>query len=203
MKAEAGSFDSDSTPSAPPLYTIGYGSRTMEEFLAVLRAHEVEYVIDVRSAPYSKFKPEFSKASLAAVLKRHGFHYVFMGDLLGGQPDAPDCYSDGKVDYDKVRTKPFFQAGLDRLKSARQQGLRVALMCSEGRPELCHRVKLIGEALESLGIPVAHIDEDGQLRSQSEVIHRLTGGQLDLFGPAFTSRKRYPVGSQEADEPHD
>jgi uncharacterized protein (DUF488 family) len=195
MNAEAGPLTSrdGSTEPTPPLYTIGYGSRTMEQFMAALRAYKLAYVIDVRSAPYSKFKPEFSKATLELALKRQGLRYVFMGDLLGGQPDDPDCYIEGKVDYEKVRTKAFFQAGLDRLKAAYEQRLRAALMCSEGRPEQCHRTKLIGEVLSALGIPVAHIDEDGQIRSQTEVIARLTGGQLDLFGaPTFTSRKRYP-----------
>jgi uncharacterized protein (DUF488 family) len=198
MKAEEGLFtpqDGGSTESTPPLYTIGYGSRTMEAFVEVLRAHGLAYVIDVRSAPYSRYRPEFSKALLELALKRSGIRYVFMGDLLGGQPDDPDCYVEGKVDYDKVRNRPYFQAGLDRLKNARQQHVRATLMCSEGRPEQCHRAKLIGEALSQMGIEVLHVDEDGQLRSQSEVITRLTGGQLDLFGaPAFTSRKRYPAG---------
>ena len=67
-------------------------------------------------------------------------------------------------------------------------------MCSEGRPEQCHRSKLIGEALAGLGISLCHIDEDGALLTQRQVIDRLTHGQLDLFGqPCFTSRKRYPL----------
>src|ERR1041384_6423293 len=198
MNAEAGQDTPsiDSAGSAAPLFSIGYGSRTMEQFLEALRAHQVAYIIDVRSAPYSKFKPEFSKQSLELTLKAHGVRYVFMGDLLGGQPSDPDCYTDGKVDYERLKAKPFFQAGLDRLKIAHQQHLRAALLCSEGRPEQCHRAKLIGEALAVLGLPLVHIDEDGQLRSQAEVIRRLTGGQLDLFGPqTFTSRKRYSPSS--------
>jgi uncharacterized protein (DUF488 family) len=186
-----------SHPEGPHLYSIGYGTRTVDEFIRALQRYEVEYVIDVRSAPYSKFKPEFSKQSLEATLKSHGLRYVFMGDLLGGQPNDPDCYVDGKVDYTRLRVKPYFQAGIERLKTAHCQRLRAVLMCSEGRPEQCHRTKLIGEALAEVGIPLRHIDEDGQLRSQAEVINRLTGGQLDLFGaPAFTSRKRYATGSE-------
>jgi uncharacterized protein (DUF488 family) len=74
-------------------------------------------------------------------------------------------------------------------------------MCSEGRPEQCHRSKLIGEALATAGIHVCHIDETGQLLTQQQVIDRLTRGQLDLFGPTtFTSRKRYgPI--KDEDEP--
>jgi len=183
----------------PPLFTIGYGARTLEEFIAALKANRIEYLIDVRSAPYSKFKPEFSKDLLQHQVERAGIRYLFMGDTLGGQPKDPDCHTDGKVDYDKVRAQSFFQKGVERLRKAFQQQRPVALMCSEGRPEQCHRSKLIGEALAAAGIPVCHIDEDGCLLTQTQVIDRLTKGQMDLFGPAsFTSRKRY--GPREGED---
>ncbi|MGO8929196.1 MAG: DUF488 family protein [Limisphaerales bacterium] len=185
--------------SRQPLFTIGYGARTLEEFLAALKTNRIEYLIDVRTAPYSKFKPEFSKDLLQYHVERTGVHYLFMGDTLGGQPKDPACHTDGKVDYDKVRAQPFFQSGIERLRQAFEQQRRAALMCSEGRPEQCHRSKLIGEALAAAGIPVCHIDEDGGLLTQAEVIVRLTKGQMDLFGQAsFTSRKRYaPRGDED------
>ena len=183
-----------SDATATPVYTIGYGARTLEEFIEALKANGIEYLIDVRTAPYSKFKPEFSKELLQHHLERAGVRYVFMGDTLGGMPKEPCCLTDGKVDYDKVRVQPFFEAGMQRVRQAFQQRHRIALMCSEGRPEECHRSKLIGEALSAATIPVCHIDEDGTLVSQTEVIERLTQGQMDLFGgPSFTSRKRYGV----------
>jgi hypothetical protein len=65
-------------------------------------------------------------------------------------------------------------------------------MCSEGKPEQCHRSKLIGASLADLNVDVRHIDESGELRTQDEIVRNLTGGQLSLFGDAtFTSRKRY------------
>ena len=147
----------------------------------------------MRTAPYSKFKPEFSKEQLQHRLECAGIRYLFMGDTLGGQPADPACHTDGKVDYDKVRAQPFFQRGIERLRNGFDQQRRAALMCSEGRPEQCHRSKLIGEALTAAGIALCHIDEDGVVLTQTQVIDRLTKGQLDLFGqPAFTSRKRYP-----------
>ena len=180
------------TESVQPLYSIGYGARTIEQFAAALQRYQIQYVIDVRSSPYSRFRPEFSQAPLMAALKQRGFQYVFMGDFLGGQPKDPDCYSDGKVDYEKLRTKEFFQTGLGRLKNAWERQLRTVIVCSEGRPEQCHRAKLIGEALARMGIPISHIDDNDQLIGQDAVIRRLTGGQLDLFGQTpFTSRKRY------------
>ncbi len=178
--------------SLSPLFTIGYGARTLEDFIALLKANEIEYLIDVRTAPYSKFKPEFSRELLQHHLERAGIRYLFMGDTLGGQPRDPACHTDGKVDYDKLRAQPSFQQGIQRLRKAFEQQRRAALMCSEGRPEQCHRSKLIGEALAAADIPVCHIDEDGAVLTQRQVIERLTQGQMDLFGQAsFTSRKRY------------
>jgi len=186
----------------PTLHTIGYGARSLDELVAALKAYHIEYLLDVRSSPYSKFKPEFTKEALEAALKARGIRYVFVGDTLGGQPRDPGCYTDGKVDYDKVRQQPFFQTGLDRLRKAHEQRLRAALMCSEGRPEQCHRSKMIGEALVAAGVPIRHIDENGQLLTQAQVMDRLTGGQLDFFdGPSLTSRKRYGPGKDEDPEP--
>jgi len=186
----------------PTLHTIGYGARSLDELVAALRVYRIEFLLDVRSSPYSKFKPEFTKEALEAALKARGIRYVFAGDTLGGQPRDPDCYTDGKVDYEKVRQQSFFHTGLERLRMIHEQRLRAAVMCSEGRPEQCHRSKMIGEALAAAGIPVLHIDEDGQLLTQTQVMDRLTGGQLDFFGgPALTSRKRYGPGSDEEGEP--
>jgi uncharacterized protein (DUF488 family) len=188
------------TQTSVSVYTIGYGARDLAAFLDVLRAHDIGYLLDVRSTPYSRFKPEFSKDALARTVREQGIQYLYLGHQLGGQPDDPSCYQgDGKVDYAVVAQLPAFRVGLERVERAYRQGRRVALMCSEGKPEQCHRSKLIGKFLDERDIPVLHIDENGDLLSQAEVIARLTGGQLNLFGgPDFTSRKRYE--SIEADD---
>ena len=54
--------------SEVPIYTIGYGDRSLEEFIAALHANAIAYLLDVRTAPYSRFKPEFSKEALALSL---------------------------------------------------------------------------------------------------------------------------------------
>lgn len=177
-----------------PIFTIGYGAREIEELIAVLKRYQIAYLIDVRSKPYSRYKPDFSKQALEERLKVAGVRYLFMGDLLGGQPDDPDCYVDGKVDYEKVNEKGFYRQGIGRLAEAWKQQRRVALMCSEGKPEQCHRSKLIAATLVAAQIEVAHIDENDALISQEDVLLRLRGGQPSLFGTAldhFTSRKRY------------
>lgn len=164
-----------------PIYTIGYGSRSITEFIELLHQHEISYLIDVRSAPYSRYKPEFSKAPLANELEQHGIRYVFMGDTLGGRPDET-CYVNGRLDYEKVKEREYYQRGIERLQTAFSQQHSVVLMCSEGKPEECHRCKLIGATLTTQDIPVIHIDENDEQVTQEKVVERLTGGQLSMFG---------------------
>lgn len=162
-----------------PIYTIGYGSRSVEELVATLRHYNIAYLVDVRTAPYSRYKPEYSKEALAASLHAHGIRYLFLGDKLGGRPTDPACYSNGKVDYEKVKEQPFYQAGLERVQQAFRQQARIVLMCSEGKPTQCHRSKLIGASLAHLNIPVIHIDEQGAPQTQEDVM--ITDGQLALL----------------------
>lgn len=175
-----------------PIYTIGYGSRSISEFIDVLQQYEIAYLIDVRSVPHSGYKPEFSKNQLANEVEQHGIRYVFMGDLLGGKPDDESCYVNGIVDYEKVKEAEFYKRGIERLRTAWTQQQRVALMCAEGKPEHCHRAKLVSATLTDEDLPVVHIDENSEEMTQEQIIDRITGGQMNLFGEeTFYSRKKH------------
>ncbi len=165
----------------PPIYTIGYGKRSLEELIELLKRYGIEFLIDIRSQPYSRFRPEFSKAALEKCLEVYAIRYIFMGDALGGRPDDETCYVDGKVDYGLVREKAFYQQGIGRLQVAWQKQLPVALLCSEARPQECHRGKLVGNTLMEQQIAVAHIDEMGEIKTQEAINQALTDGQLPLF----------------------
>jgi len=187
-----------------PVYTIGYGNRSFNEFVGLLRLYDIKFLVDVRSQPYSRFKPEFSKEQLEKQLKQCGIRYVFMGDSLGGRPKDSDCYIDGKVDYAKLQAKSFYQEGIVRVCTAWQKQLHFALMCAEVKPEECHRGKLIGNTLIEQHIDVAHIDETGKVQTQDEVNQAIVGNQLSLFdqtpslasnGNLRFSRKTYAVTS--------
>ena len=179
-----------------PLYTIGHGNRKREVFLALLKAFGIEYVIDVRSQPYSKFNPQFNQNELKFFLEGNGVKYVFMGDSLGGRPKDTSCYdNEGKVNYEVVKTKDFFKQGVERLKTAYNNDVNVAIMCSESNPCECHRSKLIGRVLNFENIILQHIDENEKLKDQITVINELNKGlaEIDLFGNPIniTSRKAY------------
>jgi uncharacterized protein (DUF488 family) len=179
--------------------TIGYGARSIGEFIEAIQAAGAEYLVDVRSVPHSKYKPEFSREPLGARLEQSGIQYVFMGDALGGRPDDPSCYGlDGRVDYASCRMRPSFVRGLESLEAGWEAGHQIVLMCSEGKPEECHRTKLVAEELIAAGVPVAHIDENGRSRSHRAVMDLITDGQGTLFGEhaaAATSRKRHRIAS--------
>ena len=179
------------------ILTVGYGSRAIEEFIALLEGAGAEYLVDVRSAPYSRFKPKFSREPLAAQLEMHGIRYVFMGKELGGKPDDPEAFhADGRVDYERLRLQPAFLDGLASLEAGWEAGHTLVLMCSEGKPQECHRTKLIAEELVRLGVPVSHIDELGTSRAHHEIMALITDGQETLFGghaAASRSRKQYRV----------
>lgn len=178
------------------LYTIGHGNRKPEDFLALLKDFGIEYLIDVRSQPYSKFNPQFNQNDLKFFLERNNIKYVFMGDTIGGRPKDTSCYdNEGKVDYEALKTKEFFLQGIDRLKTAYNKDINVVIMCSESKPCECHRTKLIGRVLNTENVILKHIDEHGKIKDQTTVINELNKGlsEIDLFGNPInvTSRKAY------------
>ena len=160
-----------------PLYTIGHGNRKSEDFLALLKEFGIEYLIDVRSQPYSKFNPQYNQNDLKFFLERNGIKYVFMGDNIGGRPKDTSCYdNEGKVDYEAVKTKEFFINGIERLKTAYNKDINVVIMCSESKPCECHRSKLIGRVLNTDKIILKHIDENGKVKDQATVINEVNKG---------------------------
>lgn len=173
------------------IISIGYSRRKIQEFTQALNDNGVKYLIDVRTKPFSKYHPDFNRETLQAILKEAGIKYVFMGDTVGGLPRDPQCYTDGKVDYRKTADSEVFIRGLERLIKANSLDVNVSIMCSEMKPEQCHRTKLIGKELLKKGIIISHLDEQNVIRTQSEIIDRITKGQYSMFEDEFTSVKKY------------
>lgn len=178
------------------IYSIGHGNKNIEHFIAELKSFDIEYLLDIRSKPYSKWNPQFNQAALELELKNNGITYVFVGDTLGGLPEDRSCYDfNGKVVYDLIKEKDFFKQGLKRLTTANEKRIHLAIMCSESKPEECHRSKLIGQELLNKEISLKHIISNKRVKSQETVMNELTKGKgtVDLFGNEtdFTSRKSY------------
>ncbi len=174
-----GSLDSN-------LFTIGHSNLPADQFLALLKAHGVTAIVDVRSVPFSRRFPWFSSRTLAERLQSKGIAYVMVGDTLGGRPANPALYREGVADYEAMAETAEFRAGIDRVVNA-MTSYRVCLMCAEREPLDCHRCLLVGRALTGLGCTIEHILGDGSVEPHSVTEERLLaalrpGAGGDLFG---------------------
>ena len=152
--------------------TVGHSNHPLETFVSLLQRHGVTTLADVRSAPYSRFNPQFNRKSLDAALQAHGITYRFMGRALGGRPEDRSCYENGRVRYDRLARTPLYREGIDRVMEAARDE-RIALMCAEREPLDCHRTLLVGRTLAGRGVAVTHILADGALEPHDDTIDRL------------------------------
>lgn len=144
------------------LYTIGHSNIDIDSFIKLLIYAGINVLVDVRSSPYSRYALQFNKEALINALKSRGIKYIFMGDVLGGKPNDNSCYVDGRVDYELVRGKEYYQKGLDRLMKG-IGSYRVAIMCSEEDPIKCHRRNLIARDIYKKGVKIFHIRNSGEI----------------------------------------
>jgi uncharacterized protein (DUF488 family) len=178
------------------VWTIGHSTRSTEEFLAALAAHEIEAVVDVRRFPGSRRLPHFGAAALGASLRAGGVSYAWI-DALGGRrradPDSPnDAWeNDAFRGYaDHTGTEEFANGLFELLMVA--SGLRTAIMCAELLWWRCHR-RIIADVLVSIGYEVRHVRDTSGAAEPHELAPpaRLVDGvltyaspvvQLDLYG---------------------
>lgn len=154
------------------LYTIGHSTHAIEQFFELLSIHAITAICDVRSSPYSSFNPQFNRETLQAELKQKGITYVFLGKELGPRSDDPTCYVNGKVQYSALAKTDLFQQGVQRLKKG-MASYRIALMCAEKDPIMCHRTILVCRQLRESGIKIRHILDDGSIEEHNDSVRRL------------------------------
>ena len=154
------------------LYSIGHSNHAIDHFINLLQQHQVDLLVDVRSAPYSRFNPQYNKNNLAGSLKAAGIEYLFFGKELGARVEDPSCYIEGKVQYSRLAARQEFKDAITRLiRQATEQ--RLALMCAEKEPLDCHRTILVSPALSRLGHEVKHILADGSIEAHDQTLKRL------------------------------
>lgn len=192
------------------LYTIGHSNYTFEQFLELVRGHDIEVIADVRSAPYSRWVPHFNKRELERALEENGVRYVYLGRELGGRPDNPEFLDDeGHALYYKMAQTPEFHSGIERLREGIKQH-RVAVMCAEEDPTVCHRTLLVGRVLRrEYGVTVRHIRGDGRVteseaqpeqRSLFDGLGQTSGEDREWKSTRSVSPARAPKSSSESSE---
>jgi uncharacterized protein (DUF488 family) len=143
------------------LYSIGYGNRSMKQFIEILQKNDIQLLVDVRTNPVSRFKPEFNSKAFQVTLSEYGIQYINKVEL-GGKPKSEEFYQNGKLDYDKLRKSIPYLKGIEYLERGLEFGYRMAVMCSELDFNNCHRNNLIGEDMNRRGWEVIHINKQGE-----------------------------------------
>jgi uncharacterized protein (DUF488 family) len=155
------------------VYTIGHSTRSLDEFIALLRAYAVTRVVDVRTIPRSRHNPQFNHDSLPDSLSKAGLGYVHMPGLGGLRHAKPDSLNAGWRNdsfrgYADYMQTPEFEENLKKLIELAKED-RIAIMCAEAVPWRCHR-SLIGDALTVRGIRTEDIMS--LTRSQTHTLTR-------------------------------
>ncbi len=148
------------------IYTLGHSTRTIDEFIKLLREHSLEMLVDVRRFPGSRRHPQFNKGNLERSLEDAQIRYKHLEELGGrrGEP-APDSPNNGwKVNgfrpyADHINTAEGRAAIENLLKFLAEH--RSAIMCAESLPWKCHR-QIIADVLVARGIDVYHIIDHGR-----------------------------------------
>ena len=176
-----------------PFHTIGHSNRSIEAFIALLRASEIELVADVRTIPGSRANPQFNADALADALAARSISYEHMpalgglrGKARGLSPEVNGFWTNASFhNYaDYALTAPF-HAGFEHLLAAGRRR-RCAVMCSEAVWWRCHR-RIIADHLLAHGEEVFHIMAQGHV-----VPARLTSGAV--VQPDGTVRYPLPDG---------
>jgi len=154
------------------IFTVGHSNYEKDRFVKLLTDHSISVIADVRQSPYSGYVSQYNREIIKEILLEHGIGYVFLGDLLGARPQDRIYYTNNYVDFDKLCQSSFFQEGINRLEEG-VKTMRIALMCAEKDPLLCHRTILVCKNLKILNMKIRHILHDSTLEKHSDTERRL------------------------------
>lgn len=173
------------------LWTIGHSTKPIDEFLDLLHAYGIQFLVDVRTIPRSRHNPQFNTENLATSLSDRGIAYQHTARLGGLRKPRIDSLNQGwrnasfRGYADYMQSEPFWKA-LDAL-TAESRELRTVIMCAEAVPWRCHR-GLLSDALLVRGVRVIHILAPGSTQD-----HRLTP-----FAKVHGGRVTYPAARGKA-----
>ena len=168
------------------VHTIGHSNRPIEEFLDLLREHDIARLLDIRTVPKSRHNPQFGQDQLSRSLEEAGIAYQYIGALGGlrhARKDSPNAGWRNKSfrGYADYMQTDEFQHGVDDV-AAMAANERVALMCAEAVPWRCHR-SMVADALAVRGIPVEHIINRGKTRPHALTPFAQVDGTRILYPP--------------------
>lgn len=152
----------------PPVYTVGHSTRSIAEFVELLRQGQVDLVADIRSTPRSRTNPQFNLDTLPEALAAWQIGHTRIAELGGRRaksktvpPEVNGFWTNQSFhNYADYALSDEFNAGFSRL-TALSSERRCAIMCSEAVWWRCHR-SMVSDYLKSIGVTVIHIMAPGK-----------------------------------------
>lgn len=171
----------------PVLYTIGHSTRSIEDLIAALKAHQIQTLVDIRAFPMSRRLPQFNHESLEQTLPASGIRYVSMKALGGYRKkiveESPHIALRNQSfrNYADYMLTPEFEQAISELLDL--AGIsRTAYMCAERLYFRCHRM-LVSDWLVAHGHEVLHIDAEGPVKPHVLMAEaRMVDGRLIYRG---------------------
>jgi uncharacterized protein (DUF488 family) len=181
-----------SAAGSPPVYTIGHSTRTISEFVDILRAGPVQLVVDVRTVPRSRANPQYNADVLGDELAGWQIGYERIAELGGLRGRSPNVAPQTNEfwenrsfhNYADYALSEDFAGGLDRLLEL-ADARPTAIMCAEAVWWRCHR-RIIADYLLLRGRTVLHLMGGGRVETA-----RMTAAARELDG-----RLAYPAAVQ-------
>jgi uncharacterized protein (DUF488 family) len=143
------------------IWTIGHSTRTIDDFISLLKENEIKLLADVRAWPGSKRYPQFDKDALAESLTAKEIRYEHFPELGGKRKSKPDSRNTAwrnalfRAYADYMETEQF-QKGIERLLDVATEAGASAIMCAEAVWWRCHR-SLVADYLKARGVEVMHV----------------------------------------------
>ena len=154
------------------LYTIGHSTYQPEHILTLLKENNINYVLDVRSNPHSKYASQFNKEVFSKTLEQVDITYAPMGKYFGARQPDKQYYPNGYLDFELFRDSSLFKTGIENVLLG-LKSYNIALMCTEKHPFDCHRAIMVARGFELVGVDVKHILHDGSIMTQAALNQKL------------------------------
>lgn len=166
--------------------TIGHSTRSIEDFIAILQAHSIQRLVDIRTIPRSRMNPQFNRETLPVSLQAVAIDYQHMPGLGGLRKPRPDSLNTGWRNasfrgYADYMQTPEFEESLDAL-IAMAALQATAIMCAEAVHWRCHR-SLVADALVLRGLEVQHIQNARAAKPHSMTPFARVAGNRVTYPP--------------------
>lgn len=170
------------------IFTIGYTAFEINKFVDIMKQYGISCVIDVRSAPFSKFYTNYNIENIKKTLNGNNIYYRNYKDEFGArQTDTRYFSNNGCLDFELFTKSDSFISGYNKLIDGMKQGYTFALMCAEKDPLNCHRTIMVSREFHKFGYAIKHILENCIYQTQNDIENRM----LNIYFPDRNQRSLF------------